>query len=145
MVLDILIVDDNVVFRETLKALLCKHFPAMSVIEAGNAADAWRKLRDGNPQLVFSDIRIQNENGLELVRRIRQSHPEVILVVIGGYDSLEYREAAYSMGADCYIPKQTASSSDILNLVKSFQSGQLPQWELGADYLNPHTPALRWH
>jgi DNA-binding NarL/FixJ family response regulator len=144
MLIETLIVDDSVVFRESLKALLCKHFPDMLVIEAGTGEEAWQKLGEGHTQLVFSDIRIQKENGLDLVRRIRQSYPNVILVVITGHDGLEYREAAYSKGADCYIPKYAASSSDILNLIESFQSGQLPEWGLGADYLNPQPPALPW-
>lgn len=144
MVENTLIVDDSDVFRETLRGLLGKHFPAMGVMEARNCTEAWQKLGESHPQLVFSDIRIQNEDGLELVQRIRQLYPDVILVVITGHDCLEYREAAYSKGADCYIPKNTASSSDILNLIESFQSGKQPQWELGSDYLNPTPPALPW-
>lgn len=144
MKIETLIVDGNVAFRESLKSLLCKHFPEMSVYEADNGEEAWQKLGVGHPQIVFSDIRIHKEDGLELVRRIRELYPDVILVVITGYDGLEYRQAAYSRGADCYIPKGTASSADILSLVESFESRELPQWGLGIDYLNPQPPALPW-
>jgi len=144
MLIETLIVDDSAIFRETLKFLLCKHFPEMSVTEAGTSAEAWQKLGDIIPQLVFSAIRIQDENGLELIRRIRQKYPDVILVVISGHDAIEYRKAAYAKGADCYIPKNIASSSDILNFVESIKSEQLPQWGLGSDYLNPEPHALTW-
>ena len=144
MVSNILIVDDSDVFRGTLKGLISKHFPDMSVAEACSCTEAWQKLEEVSPQIVFSDLRIHKEDGLNLVEQIRAAYPDMILVVITGHDFPEYREVAYARGADCYIPKNTASSSDILSLVASFLSGEMPQWQLGSDYLNPAPPAHPW-
>lgn len=145
MITDVLIVDDSEVFRKTLKSLMFKNFPGMSVSEAGSADEALQKIDECCPQLVFSDIRIQNDGGLDLVKEIRQCHPEIILVVITSNDALEYREAAFSKGADCYIPKSTASSLDIVDLIDSFVSRIRPKWKLGIDYINPYPPAHPWN
>jgi len=144
MMFETLIVDNSAVFRESLKELLFRHFPAMSVLEAENGDAAWQRLDEVRPQLIFLDISLRDEDGLELMWRIRLSYPYIVVAVISGHDGLEYREAAYAKGADCYVPKNLVTSSDIKCLIESIQSGQPPQWELGSDYLNPTPPALPW-
>ena len=142
--IDTLIVDDNIEFREILKTLFAHHFPEMSVSEAGSCAEAWQQIVDGHPHLIFSDINLHDENGLKLTWRIRQSYPDVVVVVMTACDGPEYREAAFARGADCFVPKFTATLADILTLVKSFETGQYPKWDLGADYLNPSPPGHPW-
>lgn len=144
MIFETLIVDNSAVFRESLKGLLFRHFPAMSVVEAENGAEAWQRLDESQPQLVFLDIRLREEDGLDLVWRIRLSYPDVVVAVITGHDGHEYREAAYSRGADCYVPKNSVTSSDITCLIESIRSGQPPKWALGIEYLNPLSPAHAW-
>jgi len=141
---DVLLVDDSPVFRDSLKDLLIRHFPEMMVDEAANCSDAWRKLTTNCPHMIFSDISLQDEDGFAFINQIRQSYPDVVLAVITGHDGLEYREAAYANGADCYVPKNTATTADILCLIESIHSGKLPLWALGADYINPAPPARPW-
>ncbi len=144
MIFETLIVDNSAVFRESLKELLFKHFPAMSVVEAENGDAAWLRLDEARPQLIFLDISLRGEDGLELMWRIRLSHPYIVVAVISGHDGLEYREAAYSNGADCYVPKHSVTSADIKCLIESIRSGYSPQWALGAEYLNPISPSHAW-
>lgn len=139
-----LIVDDNADFRYLLKTKLCLHFPLMSVAEAENSVDALRKIVRHHQNLIFSDVKLKDEDGLELIRHIRGSSYEVVIAVTTGFDGPEYRDAAYAAGADCFIPKKTASLIDFVSLVKSLQSRHLPQWTLGPEYLNPNPPSHPW-
>jgi len=132
-----LIVEDNAAFRQSLSVLLRTNYPAMSVAQAENISEAWKKIAENQPGLVFVDIKLQEENGLDLAKGVRNAHPDVIVAVITGFNLPEYRQAAYHNGAHFFVPKDSFTSADILTLVDAIQTGQPPQWRLGLDYINP--------
>ena len=119
-----LIVDDSATFRKTFKEALCELFPFMLIEEAPDATKALRKIKAFLPDLIFMDIRLPGESGLELTRRIKASHPEIAVIILTAYDLLEYREAAYNGGADAFIPKSSLNLTDIAALIKSVFSDE---------------------
>ena len=119
-----LIVDDSATFRKTFKEALCELFPFMLIKEAPDATKALRKIKAFLPDLIFMDIRLPGESGLELTRRIKASHPEIAVIILTAYDLLEYREAAYNGGADAFIPKSSLNLTDIAALIKSVFSDE---------------------
>lgn len=139
-----LIVEDNPGFRRSLSNLLSEKYPAMLVAQAENIGQAWYKLFDIKPDLVFVDIKLQEENGLDLAQMIRESHPDTLVAIITSSNYPEYREAAYQYGAHYFIPKSIATSSDILMLIDSIQDGRPPQWSLGSKYINPSSHNHSW-
>ena len=114
-----LIVDDSATFRKTFKVALCERFPFMLIEEALDATEALQKIKAFLPDLIFMDIRLPGESGLELTRRIKASHPEIAIIILTAYDLREYREAAYDGGADAFIPKSSLNLADIAALIKS--------------------------
>ncbi|MFP4350204.1 MAG: response regulator transcription factor, partial [Desulfococcaceae bacterium] len=66
-----LIVENSVTFRKTFSEALGKRFPKMVIEEAEDGAEAMRKVRSFQPQLVFMDIRLPGENGLRLTGKIK--------------------------------------------------------------------------
>jgi CheY-like chemotaxis protein len=72
----ILLVEDNVSFRRVLKQSLYEFFPCMITAEAGDGEEALRKIDTLLPHLIFTDIDLPGENGLELTRKIKAAHPE---------------------------------------------------------------------
>ena len=114
-----LIVDDSATFLKTFKGALCEHFPFMLIEEALDATEALQKIKAFLPDLIFMDIRLPGESGLELTRRIKTSHPEIAIIILTAYDLREYREAAYDGGADAFIPKSSLNLADIAALIKS--------------------------
>lgn len=139
-----LIVEDNAAFRRSLSDLLRGNYPAMLVALAENIGQAWFKVFEIEPNLVFVDIKLRDENGLDLAQMIKESHPDMLVAVITNSNFPEYRQAAYHHGAHFFIPKSTATSSDILTLIDSIQAGQPPQWSLGSDFINPSTHTRPW-
>jgi DNA-binding NarL/FixJ family response regulator len=113
----ILIVEDNAPFRQSLREMLCEQFPTMRVEEAQDGEDALDKLETYSPHLVFMDIKLPGQSGLEVTKTIKARYPEVRVIILTSYDLPEYREAASQYGADYFLSKGSSSREEILALV----------------------------
>ena len=112
-----LIVDDNALFRESLRDILHVRFPTLKINEATNSEEALAKVEALAPTLIFMDISLPGENGLEVTKKLKSSHPEIVVVVLTNYDQPEYREAAFRNGANYFLSKN-APTQDLLALVE---------------------------
>ncbi|HID29139.1 MAG TPA: response regulator [Desulfobacterales bacterium] len=126
--LNTLIVDDSTTFRKTFKEALCRQFPFMFVKEVVDAAEALKNIETQLPDLIFMDIRLPGESGLELTAKIKASHPETAIIILTAYDLPEYRDAAYRGGADGFIPKSSLNMADIATLIESIFSNRGPDF-----------------
>lgn len=114
-----LIVEDNAIFRRSLKEVLRTRFPAMAIEEAGDGKEALSKVQTFLPDLIFMDIKLPGENGLELTRKIKSRDQSKVVIVLTSYDLPEYREAAYQSGANYFFTKGLATGDEIMDLVES--------------------------
>lgn len=114
-----LLVEDNPSFRKILKDDLQSEFPSMDIIEAGDGTEALEKISSSPPNLIFMDIRLPGQNGLELTRMIKADHPNILVIVLTSYDLPEYREAAVRYKADHFFSKGSIAAEEIAKLVKS--------------------------
>ncbi|MGO8990090.1 MAG: response regulator transcription factor [bacterium] len=114
-----MLVEDNPSFRRILKDNLEDLFPSMEIIEAEDGVEAFEKIGSHPPDLIFMDVRLPGENGLELTRRIKADHPGIIVIILTSYESPEYREAAIRFKADYFFSKDAVSDDQIYALVKS--------------------------
>ena len=117
-----LIVDDNAPFRQSLREMLREQFSTMGVEEAEDGEDALDKIEIFSPHLVFMDIKLPGQNGLELTREIKTRYPEIRVIILTSYDLPEYREAAENYGADYFLSKGSSSREEIIALVDSISS-----------------------
>ncbi|MBN1850197.1 MAG: response regulator transcription factor [Deltaproteobacteria bacterium] len=115
----ILLVEDNIMFRETLKFILASRFPDIQIVETGDGRMALKEIEDKTPELIVMDIKLPHANGLDLTKRIKMDHPMTKIIIVSTYDSLEYEEAAAECGADFFVSKQ-ASSDDIISVIGQF-------------------------
>jgi DNA-binding NarL/FixJ family response regulator len=114
-----LLVEDNTAFRRELSDILLAYFPTIGVEESGDAADALSKVEYLRPDIVFMDIKLPGENGLEATRQIKQIYAYIVIVILTSYDIPEYRQQAFRNGADCFISKgQVSFLADILARVE---------------------------
>jgi len=91
----------------------------MAIDQAVDGTEAMQKIKTFLPDLVFMDIRLPGESGLELTGRIKASHPEIAIIILTAYDLPEYREAAYDGGTDAFIPKRSLKLADIAAFIES--------------------------
>jgi len=114
-----LIVEDNPIFRSSLRDILLSHFPEMRILEAGNGSEALEKLKESVPDVVFMDVRLPGQNGLELTRRIKAAYGDVAVIILTSYDLPEYREAALQCGANHFCVKGSTTGEEIVGIVGS--------------------------
>lgn len=116
----ILIVDDSVFFRQTLKESLQMSFPTVAIDEVSDGGEVLQEVDAFLPQLIFMDIKLPGENGLELTKKIKATHPNITIFILTSYDIPEYREAAFQYGADRFLAKTSLNRMELEELVKSY-------------------------
>jgi DNA-binding NarL/FixJ family response regulator len=115
----ILIIEDDNDFRNTLSGLFCERFPSTDLLEAVDGEQALAQLMAMVPDVVVTDLKLPGQNGLQVTRKIRGTHPHLPVIVLTSYHDPEYEEAAYAAGATHFVSKHTTSASEILRLVHS--------------------------
>jgi len=114
-----MLVEDSSSFRQVVKDNLQDQFPSMGIIEAADGVEAFHKLDSHPSNLIFMDIHLPGENGLELTRKIKTDYPDTIIIILTSHDSPEYREAATRNKADYFLSKDSIATNQIFKLVKS--------------------------
>lgn len=117
-----LIVEDDPLFRQILKEILALRFPSISIREATHGTEALRKLDMNGLDLVFVDIKLPGMNGLEVTKRIKESHPSIPVIILTNHDTPQYREVAFQYGADYFISKTSSIGEQIEVAVRSISS-----------------------
>jgi DNA-binding NarL/FixJ family response regulator len=115
----ILIIDPNGPFRRSLKKILVNRFPFVDIREASESIEGLAIVSGFSPNLVFLEIQLPAENGLEIARQIKNDHPEIIIVILTSDDIPEYRTAALESGVEHLIPKDYWTGEEMLTLVDS--------------------------
>ena len=116
--LRLLLVEDNNLFRQTLRESLQVSFPEVAIDEALNGPEALQKVNAFLPDLILMDIRLPGENGLGLTNKIKSIYPDVTIFILTNYDTPECRTAASRCGADRFIAKD--SFNRLEELIKSY-------------------------
>jgi CheY-like chemotaxis protein len=118
----ILIVDPNDPFRRSLKKVLVNRFPSVDIQEAADGNEGLKKVEVFHPDLIFLEIHLPAETGLDLAGRIKTDHPDIIIVILTSYDLPEYQTAAEQLGVEHMVPKDDWTGEDMIALVRSILS-----------------------
>jgi len=120
--LNTLVVEDNPGFRESFISLLKEHFSFMVFEKAGSSEEAMVKLNRFSPQLIFLDIHLPGENGLQFSRTLRSRYQDAVIVMLTNHDGPEYRSAAAQFGVNHFFSKGGVSMDDIFSIVDGMVS-----------------------
>jgi two-component system, response regulator YesN len=102
----VMIVDDEVVIRDGLRALIDWQAAGFDeVIDAKNAMDAMDKMERTLPDLIITDIFMPEISGLDFAKRIRSRYPSIRFVILTGYEKFEYAKEAIEIGVAKYLVK----------------------------------------
>src|SRR6201997_3906367 len=99
----VLVADDDRSIRTVLTQALGRS--GYQVRCTGNAATLWRWVEDGEGDLVITDVVMPDENGLDLIPRIRRVRPDLRVVVMSAQSTLMTAVKATQRGAFEYLPK----------------------------------------
>ena len=112
----VLIVDDHDRFRRTARRALERDGWTI----AGEAVDGAGALRAApvlEPDVVVLDVGLPDMSGLEVVRRLRDGMPQLVVVVVSTHDSADYHELAVANGARGFLPKSELTGAALAALL----------------------------
>lgn len=105
----VLHVDDEPDFADMTATFLERENRGLSVKTATSAAKGVDKIESGKFDCVVSDYQMPEQNGIEFLRTVRQSHPDLPFILFTGKGSEEVAGDAISAGASDYLQKQPGS------------------------------------
>lgn len=135
----VILVDDNVLFLETLAAELA-HNPAVEVVgRATGGVEGLRLATELQPDVVIADLAMPSMNGLDLTHNLKQLPSPPRVVMLSMYDEPEYYEGAMLVGADAYIAKHN-TYSELLPLLRRMNDETAPRNAPAVGTQTTHAP-----
>ncbi len=101
--LDLMVVDDEPIVGKRLKSALEKHGYAVEVFETGQSAI--ERLKEKAFDIVISDIRMDDADGLEVLEAVKKSSSRTQTILITGYATVELAREAMAKGAYDFLAK----------------------------------------
>ena len=111
--------EDHRLFREAFRTSLHERLPSVVIEEAGSGEEALQRINGTPPDLIFTDIRMDGMNGLELAQKLKKDFPRIRIAMLTGYNFPEYRRAASQHGVDRFFAKHSLEWKAIEEFVQS--------------------------
>lgn len=119
----VVIVDDHDLVREGLRTVLAQHPDILVVGEAGTVEDAVEVVHSVEPDLVLLDLRLAEEDGTDVARRLRAEQSPVKVLVLSVHDSSRDLREALAAGADGYLLK-SVTGQDLADGIRKAVAGE---------------------
>ncbi len=108
----VLLVDDEELVRVGIRFSVANALSNVQVVgEASNGAEGLELIRSLRPDIVITDIRMPQMDGLEMINAIREEDLDVQIVVLSGYADFEYARQAMRYGVSEYLLKPVEEES----------------------------------
>ncbi len=120
--IELLLADDHRMFREGLKACLSKEKNIKVKDEAGSGKEVLKKIRTENYDVIVLDISLPDQNGLEILRHIKDDRPDAKVLILSMYSEDQFACQAFKLGAAGYLPK-SHPTQDLLTAIGVIASG----------------------
>ena len=142
----ILVVDDELIVRDSIKALLeDEGFP---VDMAASGSEALEKLAGASYRLMLLDIKMPGMDGVEVLKAAREAYPDLAVIMMTAYATVETAVEAMKVGARDYLVKPFEPDElgpKVLGLYQDLQAVEVMELEVGAVVLGGgvdyHDPA----
>ena len=119
----LLLVDDDAPLRRSLQRALERR--GFRVAAAESLKEGLSVAHTVRPDFAVIDLRLEDGSGIELVKRLRELHPKVRVVILTGYGNIATAVAAIKAGAMDYLAKP-ADADDVINALLSTSSSLPP-------------------
>ncbi len=146
MNISVAIVEDNNDIRQALEQIIEMSKDYTLVCSCVNGEEALEKLPAFEPNVVLTDIQLGGITGIEVVRILKQTHPDILFMMCTIYEEDEKIFEALSAGASGYIIKKTAPAKMLEAIRELYEGGapmssQIARKVVSAFSLNNTTPA----
>ena len=120
----ILIVDDHPLVRLSLREFIRREKDLEVCGEAEDREQALAAAAATKPHLAIVDLTLKSSNGMELIKDLRERHPEVQILVLSMHDETIHAERAIRAGARGYITKQEATTK-VMVAIRQILNGEI--------------------
>jgi len=117
-----LVVDDHEVVRQGLKTILAEAHTGARLGEAQSAMEVWSYLRQHECDLVILDIHIPGTSGLEILKDLRQTYPNLPVLMLSAHSEDQYAMRVLKAGAAGFLAKSSASQ-ELVQAVRKVLGG----------------------
>ena len=143
----VLLVDDEPVILEGLRKLVpWADYNCEAPATARDGLDAREKIEALRPDIVFTDIKMPNEDGLTLIAALRSSYPNMQITLLTGYRNFEYAQAAIKFGVTRFLLKPS-KMTEIIEALEAMTGklspGASPNPEAGSFIVNEALKFMR--
>ena len=129
----IVLADDHAMFREGIKKIIERIEDTLISGEVNDGLELLELLKRSNPNLVILDISMPNLRGLEAIREIKRTYPQVKVLVLTMHKKKEFIRQALRDGADGFLLKEDAGG-ELIRAVQTVRNGGM--------YLSPLLSSL---
>ena len=110
----LLIVEDDVAYRYAVRSLLGRAGDRYEFLpDAINGKHALEIMQKERPDVIITDISMPEMNGVELIKRVKASRPEIKILALSAYDDFAFVKEALKSGAEDYLLKYELEESDL--------------------------------
>jgi DNA-binding NarL/FixJ family response regulator len=120
----IFVVDDHPLVREWLVNLIHQQPDLMVCSETESAPNALSAIGMTKPDLVIVDINLKSSSGIELIKSLKETHPEVLTLVLSMHDESLYAERVFRAGARGYVNKRETAQK-MVEAIRRVLGGKL--------------------
>lgn len=108
----VLLVDDERMILEGISSIVDWHSVDTQLVgTARNGVEAYAFVCEHAPDIIISDIRMPGMDGLQLVARVKETHPHIRFIMLSGFDEFEYAQIAMQYGVKHYLLKPCNENS----------------------------------
>jgi DNA-binding NarL/FixJ family response regulator len=119
----VVLADDHAMFREGIKRIIERIADVIIAGEVNDGLELLELLKTSCPNLVILDISMPNLRGLEAIREIKKSYPQVKIIVLTMHKKKEFILQALRGGADGYLLKEDAGG-ELIRAVQTIRNGE---------------------
>lgn len=122
-IIRVMLVDDHLVVRNGLAALLRQERDLQVVAEAGDGKQAIERAREEQPDVILMDIMMPEMDGIVATRIIKSIMPKIKVVGLSLFEERQMRDSMIDAGASAYISKSEGAQALVETIRTCFQDG----------------------
>lgn len=121
--IDVILCDDHAILRRGIRDTLTEAADIRVVGEAASYSELRELLRTSVPQILLLDINMPGRNGLEILASVKETHPEIRVLMVSMYPEDQYALRCLKAGAHGYANK-AGNPEDLIIAVRTIAAGR---------------------
>ena len=120
----VFLVDDHPLVREWLTNLINQQGDLTVCGECESAPQAFQAIGEIRPDIAIVDISLKDSSGVELIKNLKQAHPEIAVLVLSMHEESLYAERALRAGARGYVMKRETTRK-VVEAIRTVLAGRI--------------------